>query len=237
MIKKLPFPDIDEFKEGLLAWQPPMKEYLDSPKFTSIYKFVKDKYDNETCYPPANLIFNGYRLTPPSKIKVVIVGQDPYHQPGQAMGLCFSVPKKVKVPPSLVNVYKAIKNDPNITDFKIPDHGDLTKWAEQGVFLLNDVLTVTNSKPASHAASGWSDFTNQTIRWISKEKEGVVFLLWGAPAQKKKSLIDSKRHFVLEAVHPSPLSAHKGFLTCGHFSKVNEILKSKGEKQIDWKLD
>lgn len=236
-MKKAVFPMIEEFKEGLMLWQKPMKDFTDSAKFTTIYKFVKEKYEKEICYPPVDLIFNAYRLTSPDNVKVVIVGQDPYHQPGQAMGLSFSVPRKVKIPPSLVNIFKAIKEDPKITNFKIPDHGDLTKWAQQGVFLLNDVLTVTQSKPASHAPSGWSHFTHHTIKWISHEKQGVIFLLWGSPAQKKKALIDLKKHTVLESVHPSPLSAHKGFLTCGHFSKVNEILKAQGKTEIDWNLD
>ena len=231
------FPLIEDFKDSLGTWKDLLEDYTDSKAFTKTYEYTKAKYDKETCYPPPHLIFNAFKLTKLKDLKVVIVGQDPYHQKGQAMGLAFSVNKGVKVPPSLKNMYKAITLDPLIKDFKTPDHGDLTKWAEQGVLMLNDVLTVTDSKPASHKASGWADFTSYVLKKINKEKQGVIFLLWGKPAQKKNKLIDSKKHVVLETVHPSPLSAKKGFFDSGHFSKVNEILKKKGLKEINWNLD
>ena len=197
---------------------------------------MKAKYESETCYPPIEYIFNAFKLTPFNNAKVVIVGQDPYHQPGQAMGLCFSVPNGVRIPPSLANIFKAINMDPNIKEFNIPSHGDLTKWAKQGVFLLNDILTVSKGVPLSHSKAGWTYFTNYVIQTISKEKEGVIFVLWGSPAQKKKKFINTSKHHILESVHPSPLSANKGFFTCGHFSKINEILKNKHIEPIDWQI-
>lgn len=233
----VPFLTFEEFREGVNTWAHFLEAFISSPLFNKIYVFVQKKYETEKCYPPKNDIFNAFKLTNINNLKVVIVGQDPYHQPGQAMGLSFSVPKGCKVPPSLVNIYKAINQDPEIKDFKIPNHGDLTKWAKQGVFMLNDLLTVTESKPASHKNSGWDKFTDHVIRTISKEKEGIVFLLWGKPAQQKAKIIDSKKHKILESVHPSPLSAHGGFFTCGHFSKVNQFLREKGQTEIDWNLD
>ena len=231
-----PFISFQHFEEELSSWRKLLSEITSKPVFQAIYNYIKQKYDTEKCYPKPILIFNAFKLTNLPDLKIVIVGQDPYHQPGQAMGLSFSVPKNCKVPPSLVNIYKAIAQDPNIKGFKIPKHGDLTKWAQQGVFLLNDVLTVTDSKPASHKTSKWADFTDYVIRCINKEKSGIVFMLWGAPAHKKEKIIDKNKHLILKSVHPSPLSAHLGFLTCHHFSKANEYLKANGVKEIDWNL-
>lgn len=235
------FMTFDDFKEGLGTWKTLLSKFSASPKFLAIYNNVKQAYSNPKirCYPPKDQIFNAFQHTNINDVRVVIVGQDPYHQPGQAMGLCFSVNKGIKVPPSLVNIYKCINQDKNIKGFTTPKHGDLTKWADQGVLLLNTVLTVEDSKPNSHKDFGWLDFTNEVIRVISSELEGVVFLLWGAPAIKKKEIINksNKRHHILETVHPSPLSASKGFFDCGHFSKTNELLEADGKKAINWNVD
>lgn len=235
------FMTFDEFKDGLGSWKTLLVKFSASPKFLGIYEKVKAAYTNPKikCYPPKEQIFNAFQHTTISDVRVVIVGQDPYHQPGQAMGLCFSVNRNIRIPPSLVNIYKCIAQDKAITGFKTPKHGDLTKWADQGVLLLNTVLTVEDSKPNSHKDFGWLDFTNEVIRVIAAELEGVVFLLWGAPAIKKKEIINkgSKKHFILESVHPSPLSASKGFFECGHFSKTNQILASEGKQPIDWNVD
>lgn len=236
--KFMPF---EEFKDGLGSWSTLLSKFSASPKFRTIYDKVREAYSTprNKIYPPKEQIFNAFQHTNIKDIKVVIVGQDPYHQPGQAMGLCFSVNKGVKVPPSLVNIYKCIAGDPKISGFVTPKHGDLTKWADQGVLLLNTVLTVEDSKPNSHKDFGWLDFTNEVIRVISTELEGVVFLLWGAPAIKKKEIIakGSKKHHILESVHPSPLSASKGFFECGHFSRTNELLQADGKEPINWNLD
>lgn len=235
------FITFDEFKDGLGSWQKLLSKFTASPKFLGIYTKVKAAYTTPRvkCYPPQEQIFNAFQHTSISNIKVVIVGQDPYHQPGQAMGLCFSVNKGVKVPPSLVNMYKCLEQDPKVTGFKKPNHGDLTKWADQGVLLINTVLTVEDSKPNSHKDYGWLDFTNEVIRVIASELDGVVFLLWGAPAIKKSEIINksSKKHHILTSVHPSPLSASKGFFDCGHFSKTNELLTADGKKPINWNVD
>jgi uracil-DNA glycosylase len=235
------FMPFDEFKDGLGTWKTLLAKFSASPKFLAIYNHVNEAYGNPKirCYPPKEQIFNAFQHTKISDIRVVIVGQDPYHQPGQAMGLCFSVNKGVKVPPSLVNIYKCLAQDKAVKGFTTPKHGDLTKWADQGVLLLNTVLTVEDSKPNSHKDFGWLDFTNEVIRLIATELEGVVFLLWGAPAIKKKEIINkgSKKHHILETVHPSPLSASKGFFDCGHFSKTNELLAADGKTPINWSLD
>jgi uracil-DNA glycosylase len=178
------------------------------------------------------LIFSAFNQTPFDAVKVVILGQDPYHNPGEAMGLCFSVPKGVRVPPSLVNIYKEIKSELGIEP---PKHGDLSHWAAQGVLLLNAMLTVEAGKPASHQKIGWQTFTDAVIRRISEQKEGVVFLLWGNFARGKKALIDQERHYVLEAAHPSPL-AGDAFQGCGHFARANEMLEKQGKMPIDWSL-
>jgi uracil-DNA glycosylase len=187
----------------------------------------------KTIYPPGSLIFNAFNSTPFDKVKVVILGQDPYHGDGQAHGLCFSVQYGVKPPPSLVNIYKELKSD---VGFEIPAHGNLQKWTEQGVFLLNAMLTVEANQPASHQKKGWEEFTNAVIQKLSKERSGLIFMLWGNFAQQKAVLIDETKHTILKAAHPSPFSAYNGFFGCKHFSKTNEILKAKGEEEIDWQV-
>jgi uracil-DNA glycosylase len=186
----------------------------------------------KTIYPPDADIFNSFKLTTPSNLKVVIIGQDPYHGENQAHGLCFSVRKGNKIPPSLRNIYKELSAD--IPNFTAPEHGDLSYWAEQGVLLLNTVLSVEHAQAHSHKKVGWEMFTDSVITTINKEFENVIFLLWGAPAQKKATLINESRHSILTAVHPSPLSAHRGFFGCKHFSQTNEILKRIGKQEIDW---
>jgi uracil-DNA glycosylase len=179
------------------------------------------------------LIFNAFNQTPFNDVKVVILGQDPYHQPGQAMGLSFSVPDGIKIPPTLNNIYKELNKD---IGMPIPNTGNLTKWANQGVLLLNSVLTVRDNEPASHSKIGWMDFTNDIIKIISAQQNNIVFLLWGNFAQQKQVLIDEDKHFLLKAAHPSPFSANRGFFGCKHFSKTNELLIQQGSSPIDWKL-
>lgn len=187
-----------------------------------------------TVYPPANDVFNAFKSTTYDNVKVVIIGQDPYHGPNQAHGLCFSVMPGVKSPPSLVNIYKELAND--VPGFQIPNHGYLQSWAEQGVLLLNTVLTVEQGQAHSHKHLGWEQFTDRVIQGLSEKSEGIVFLLWGSHAQKKGQTIDRNKHFVLTAPHPSPLSAHRGFFGCHHFSKTNELLQQQGKKPINWNL-
>lgn len=186
-----------------------------------------------TIYPPKELIFRALELTPFENIKVVILGQDPYHGEGEANGLAFSVNKGVKLPPSLRNIYEELKSDMGI---KIPNHGDLTSWAKQGVLLLNSVLTVEKDKPASHRNIGWEEYTDSIIKKISDKKENIVFILWGKYAQSKKDFIDERKHLVISSPHPSPFSANKGFFGSKPFSKTNTYLKSKGKKEIDWRI-
>ena len=185
-------------------------------------------------YPPGKLIFNAFECTPFNKVKVVIIGQDPYHNPGQAHGLCFSVPDKVPPPPSLVNIYKELNHD---LEIPIPQTGNLEQWARQGVLLLNASLTVEANTPMSHSQLGWHIFTDEVIKHISKDKEHVVFMLWGKFAQNKEVLINATKHKILKAAHPSPLSAYNGFFGCGHFSKANNWLRENGEKPIDWNIN
>jgi len=217
------------------SWAAVLKNEFEKSYFEQIVTFLKtEKAANKIIYPPGPLIFNAFNQTPFSKLKVVILGQDPYHGPGQAHGLSFSVPNGIKPPPSLVNIFKEIQNDIGIA---MPlQYGNLTRWAEQGVLLLNAALTVRAGEPFSHAKFGWADFTDAVIQKISDEKEGVVFLLWGKFAQEKQVLIDETKHFVLKAAHPSPFSADKGFFGCKHFSKTNEMLVKQGLAPIDWKL-
>lgn len=186
-----------------------------------------------TIYPPKELIFRALELTPFENIKVVILGQDPYHGEGEANGLAFSVNKGVELPPSLRNIYEELKSDMGI---KIPNHGDLTSWAKQGVLLLNSVLTVEKDKPASHRNIGWEEYTDSIIKKISDKKENIVFILWGKYAQSKKAFIDERKHLVISSPHPSPFSANKGFFGSKPFSKTNTYLKSKGKKEIDWRI-
>ncbi len=216
------------------GWKEILKNEFSRDYFQQIAAFLKtEKVQGKTIYPPGGLIFNAFDKTPFDKVKVVILGQDPYHGPGQAQGLCFSVPDGVPPPPSLVNIYKELHADIGLP---IAKTGNLTKWAENGVFLLNAVLTVRANEPASHSKTGWMEFTDAVIRKISAEKTGVVFLLWGKFAQEKQVLIDETRHHVLKAAHPSPFSADKGFFGCRHFSKTNALLAKRGIDPIDWSV-
>jgi uracil-DNA glycosylase len=214
------------------SWKEVLHKEFTKPYFEQIAAFLKiEKAQGKTIYPPGSLIFNAFDKTPFNKVKVVLLGQDPYHGPGQAHGLCFSVQDGVPPPPSLQNMYKELNND---IGMPIPKTGNLTKWATQGVFLLNASLTVRAGEANSHAKIGWHEFTDAVIKTISSEKKGVVFLLWGRFAQDKQVLIDETRHYVLKAAHPSPLSANNGFFGCKHFSKTNAILRQQSLEAIDW---
>lgn len=214
------------------SWKEVLKSEFTKPYFLHVTTHLKmERATGAVIYPPGPLIFNAFEHTPFDKLKVVILGQDPYHGPGQAHGLSFSVPDGINPPPSLGNIYKELHKDIGMA---IPKTGNLTKWADQGVLLLNAVLTVRANEPASHAKIGWMDFTDAVIRKISDEKEGVVFLLWGKFAQEKQALIDETKHHVMKAAHPSPFSADKGFFGCKHFSKTNALLEKQGLEPIDW---
>lgn len=215
-------------------WKKQLKEEFQKPYFSDIKKFLLgEKQRNTTVYPPGNMIFNAFNKTGFYEVKVVILGQDPYHGKGQAHGLCFSVPDGVPPPPSLVNIFKEINTDVGIS---VPKSGNLEKWTEQGVFLLNAILTVKAHQAASHRNIGWEQFTDAAIKKLSDEREGIVFLLWGKFAREKGFLIDSAKHHILTASHPSPYSAESGFFGCRHFSKTNELLKQQGVEEIDWKI-
>lgn len=216
------------------SWKTVLKSELKKNYFAELLSFLEKEYDAATVYPPRNLIFNAFSY-PFSDVKVVILGQDPYHGAGQAHGLCFSVPKDVPVPRSLMNIYKELRED--ISEFSIPSHGNLEKWAEQGVFLLNTTLTVRDGQPLSHHNKGWEIFTDCVIKTLSKKRDGLVFLLWGNNARAKESLIDSSKHLILKAAHPSPLSASRGFFGCRHFSQANEFLKGHAQTPINWYLE
>lgn len=213
------------------SWQAHLQKEFDKPYFENLIAFVKQEYAHHTVYPPGRLIFNAFNLCPFDKVKVVLIGQDPYHEPGQAHGLCFSVNDGVPFPPSLNNIFKEIKDD---TGADIPTSGNLTRWAEQGVLLLNATLTVREHMAGSHQKHGWEEFTDEVIRTISNEREGIVFILWGSYAQSKAQLIDSSKHFVLKSAHPSPLSAYRGFFGNHHFSLTNMYLQKRGESPIKW---
>ena len=216
------------------SWKEVLKDEFSKPYFQQVVMHIKtEKSQGKVIYPPGPYIFNAFNTTPVDHVKVVILGQDPYHGPGQAHGLCFSVQNGVAPPPSLINIFKELHDDIGV---EIPNHGNLTHWAQQGVFLLNASLTVRAGEPMSHAKIGWAAFTDTVIRRISDLKEHVVFMLWGKFAQEKKVLIDETKHLVLKAAHPSQLSAHAGFMGCRHFSKANEWLISKGIDPVDWKL-
>ena len=216
------------------SWKEILKEEFEQPYFEGIVTFLKgEKAAGKVIYPPGKLIFNAFDTTPFQKVKVVVLGQDPYHNPGEAMGLCFSVPKGVRVPPSLKNIYKEMESD---IGTPIPNHGDLTKWAEQGVFLLNAMLTVEKNRAASHQKIGWQSFTDAVIRKLSEQREHLVFLLWGGFARKNKELIDASRHLILEAAHPSPL-AGGAYFGSKHFSQANAYLEANGMGAIDWLLE
>jgi uracil-DNA glycosylase len=218
-----------------ISWKAELENELSKSYFLSIMAFLnRERVAGKIIYPQESLIFNAFNQTPFDKVRVVILGQDPYHNPGQAHGLSFSVPMGIKPPRSLVNIYKEIQAD---TGIAMPlDYGNLTHWAEQGVLLLNAFLTVRANEPASHAKIGWMDFTDAVIKKIADNKKGVIFLLWGNFAQQKQVLIDETKHFLLKAPHPSPFSANKGFFGCRHFSKTNELLIQQGGAPIDWKL-
>jgi len=216
------------------SWKEVLKQEFQKPYFLQITTFLKtEKMSGKTIYPPGSLIFNAFNTTHYDNVKVVLLGQDPYHNPGQAHGLSFSVPKGIPPPPSLINIFKELHSDVGVP---IPDHGNLTHWAEQGVLLLNASLTVRANEPMSHSKIGWAEFTHAVIEKVSAQKKNIVFLLWGKFAQEKQSLIDETRHLVLRAAHPSPFSADKGFFGCRHFSKTNEYLVKNGIDPIDWKL-
>lgn len=216
------------------SWKAVLVAEFEQPYFQAIAQFLrKEKEQDKVIYPPGSLIFNAFDSTPFQQVKVVILGQDPYHNPGEAMGLCFSVPKGVRVPPSLVNIYKELQADLGLP---IPKHGDLSRWTAEGVFLLNAMLTVERNRPQSHQAIGWQTFTDAVIRKLSEECEGLVFLLWGNFARKKKMLIETQKHLVLEAAHPSPLAGN-AFSGCRHFSKANAYLEAHGVQPVNWGVE
>lgn len=214
-------------------WDDLLKDEFKKDYYLNLRQFLKNEYMTKTIYPPMNDIYNAFKYTSYSDVKVVILGQDPYHGKGQAHGLCFSVLKGITPPPSLVNIYKELNSD---TGFKIPNHGELTKWAKEGILLLNTTLTVREASPNSHKGKGWETFTDRVISILNEREKPVVFLLWGGNARSKKTLITNKHHLILETVHPSPLSAYGGFFGCRHFSKTNDFLEKQGIKPIDWQV-
>ena len=216
------------------SWLAQRENECDQPYLQKLRSFLRaEKAAGKRIFPPGNEFFNAFDHTPLDKVKVVILGQDPYHGEGQAHGLCFSVRPGVKVPPSLQNIYKEINAELGLP---IPSHGHLTSWADQGVLLLNSVLSVECAQAASHQGQGWETFTDKVIEVINTRREGVVFMLWGSYAQRKGAIIDTERHCVLKAPHPSPLSAHRGFFGCGHFKAANDYLQSRGVAPLDWSL-
>jgi uracil-DNA glycosylase len=216
------------------SWKEVLHTEFSKSYFEEVAAFLKtEKAQGKIIYPPGSLIFNAFEKTPFTKLKVVLLGQDPYHGKGQAMGLSFSVPKGIRPPPSLINIFKELHDDVGVT---VSPTGDLTPWAEQGVMLLNAALTVRAGEPNSHSKIGWHQFTDAVIKKISDEKQGIVFLLWGSFAHQKQELIDQTKHHVLKAAHPSPYSADKGFFGCRHFSKTNEYLVQQRQEAVDWKL-
>jgi uracil-DNA glycosylase len=216
------------------SWKERIGDYLARPDMRALSEFLREeKQAGKVLYPQGPEIFAAFDHTPFEAVRVVMLGQDPYHGPNQAHGLCFSVRPGVPAPPSLQNIFKEIKRD---LGFPVPDHGCLTPWADRGVLLLNAVLTVQQGMAASHQGKGWEGFTDAAIDALNREREGLVFMLWGSYAQRKGQLIDSSRHCVLRSVHPSPLSAHRGFIGCGHFSAANQYLESRGLAPIDWSL-
>ncbi len=216
------------------SWNKELSHEYNKPYFQHLITFLKtEKAAGKIIYPAGPLIFNAFNKTPFNNVKVVLLGQDPYHNPGQANGLCFSVPDGITKPPSLINIFKELCSD---TGIAFPATGNLEKWAEEGVLLLNASLTVRKNEPASHSKTGWLEFTDAVISKISDNKKGIVFLLWGKFAQEKQSLIDETKHHVLKAAHPSPFSADKGFFGCRHFSKTNALLMEEGMGPVDWKL-
>ncbi len=215
-------------------WLDALREEFRKPYYAKLHKKVLEEYHTHVIFPPADDIFNAFHLTPLKDVKVVILGQDPYHNVGQAHGLCFSVKPDVEIPPSLVNIYKELHDDLGCT---IPNHGYLTKWAEQGVLMLNTVLTVRAHQANSHHGIGWEEFTDAAIRAVNAQDRPIVYILWGRPAQMKKSMLNNPKHLILEAPHPSPLSAYRGFFGSKPFSQTNEFLKTHGVEPIDWQID
>ncbi|MDD4604317.1 MAG: uracil-DNA glycosylase [Bacteroidales bacterium] len=215
------------------SWLHALQEEFDKPYFSDLKKFLIEERKKYRVFPPGSLIFNAFNRTPFQRVKVVLLGQDPYHGFSQAHGLCFSVPRGVAKPPSLINIFKELENDLGIP---ISKHGDLTSWADQGVLLLNATLTVRENLAGSHQNRGWETFTDVAIRKLSDQRKGLIFVLWGNYAQAKRNLIDTGKHTVLTTVHPSPLSANRGFFGCKHFSKINQLLKQQGESEINWNI-
>lgn len=213
------------------SWKAHLQQEFEKPYFKTLTKFVRDEYVRGQVFPPGGLIFNAFDRCPFDDVKVIIVGQDPYHQPGQANGLCFSVNDGVRIPPSLVNIYKEIEND---LGQPAPSSGNLERWADQGVLLLNATLTVKANRAGSHQGKGWEEFTDFVIRRLASERDHLVFILWGSYAQRKGATIDTNRHLVLRSPHPSPLSAHRGFFGNKHFSKTNDYLTAHGKDPINW---
>ena len=215
-------------------WLPAIKDEFQKDYYRELYKFIKDEYSTTRIYPPADDIFNAFHFTPLKKVKILLLGQDPYHNENQAHGLSFSVlPSQREIPPSLQNIYKELHDD---IGFKIPDHGYLKKWADQGVLLLNTVLTVRAHQANSHQGKGWEQFTDAVINAVNNEDRPIVYFLWGRPAASKASKLTNKKHLILHAPHPSPLSAYRGFFGCKHFSRANEFLTANGETAIDWQI-
>ncbi|WP_395344795.1 uracil-DNA glycosylase [Ningiella sp. W23] len=234
---ELPLFDSPEAKlKGDITWKQMLSQEKQRPYFIDLMAFVQqERQSGQIVYPPKDEMFNAFKYCEANDVKVVIIGQDPYHGPNQAHGLCFSVKKGNKIPPSLRNIYKELVDD--VEGFTPPVHGELTKWAQQGVLLLNTVMTVRDGQAHSHKNKGWERFTDTVIQGISDSLHGVVFLLWGSPAQKKAQLIDTTRHHILTAAHPSPLSANRGFLGCKHFSQANQLLRQNGKPVIDWRIE
>ncbi len=215
-------------------WLSPLSEEFKKPYYRELYQKVKEEYEKGLVFPEPDDIFNAFQFTPLSKVKAVILGQDPYHNHGQAHGLCFSVKPEVDIPPSLVNIYQELRED---LGCEIPSHGYLKKWSDQGVMLLNTVLTVRAHAANSHQGIGWEKFTDAAIRILNEQDHPIVFLLWGRPAQNKKAMLNNPKHLILEAPHPSPLSAYRGFFGCKHFSKANAFLEANGMEPIDWQIE
>lgn len=215
-------------------WLPVVEAECKKPYYRELYKFVKEEYATRVIYPPSDEIFTAFHLTPLKDVKVLILGQDPYHEPNQAQGLSFSVPKGQQIPPSLQNIYKELHDD---LGCYIPDNGNLIKWAKQGVLMLNTVLTVRAHEANSHKGHGWEKFTDAILQAVDQKDTPVVYMLWGAPAQSKIPMLTNPKHLILKSVHPSPLSAYRGFFGCRHFSKCNEFLTSNGLTPIDWQIE
>ncbi len=215
-------------------WLEPLSAEFKKPYYAKLYRFVNEEYKKNTIYPKQQDVFAAYDRTPLAKVKVLILGQDPYHEPGQAHGLCFSVSPGVAVPPSLVNIYSELHDD---IGCYIPNNGYLAKWADQGVMLLNTVLTVRAHVAYSHRGHGWEEFTDATIAALNRQDRPIVYMLWGKGAQQKSAMLDNPKHLVLKAPHPSPLSAYRGFMGCKHFSKANDFLKANGVEPVDWQIE